>query len=131
MQVSSSRIWSQIAESIFNDDNHYTTNCFMKVLARRWTLVFACIGVHRKMLFMNLSLVLQQCFSCLIHLTSMICKMLSKQLNSSSIENIMDADCADDLTLLVNKLVQTNSLLHCLEPVARGFIIYVNADKTK
>ena len=41
----------------------------------------------------------------------------------------MDADYADDIALLTNTPTQAESLLHSLEPAARGIGLHVNADK--
>ena len=39
-----------------------------------------CVCVHKRMLFMSLSLLLQQCLTCLVRFTWMICEMESKLL---------------------------------------------------
>ena len=46
-------------------------------------------------------------------------------------ETITDADYADDLVLLTNKLVQAKSLLLSLEQAPRNIGLYMNSDKTK
>ena len=43
----------------------------------------------------------------------------------------MDADYADDITLLANTPVQAESLLHCLEQAAGSIDLHVNVDKTE
>ena len=42
-----------------------------------------------------------------------------------------DSDYADDLVLLVSTPVRAESLLHSLEPAARGIDLYMNANKTE
>ena len=42
------------------------------------TLVCPCIGVHKRMSFMSLSLFTQQCPVCLVCFTSMVCEMDGK-----------------------------------------------------
>ena len=42
-----------------------------------------------------------------------------------------DADCADDIVLLVNSPAQTDSQLHCLERIACGIGLHVNSDKAE
>ena len=51
---------------------------WMEVFAGHLRLASLCVGVHRKMLLMNSSLLLQQCASCLVHLTWMVCEMEGK-----------------------------------------------------
>ena len=46
-------------------------------------------------------------------------------------QTIMDADYADDITLLVNSPVQAESLLRSLERAVGGMELHVNADKTE
>ena len=46
-------------------------------------------------------------------------------------EIIMDADNADDLTLLAYRLVQIKFLLYSLEQTARGIGLCMNSDKTE
>ena len=48
-----------------------------------------------------------------------------------SAKTITDADYADDIALLVNAPAQAETLLHCLERVAAGIGLHVNAHKTK
>ena len=43
---------------------------------------------------------------------------------------ITDADCVDDVALLVNKLTPAKSLLPCQEQTAGGIGFHVNANKT-
>ena len=45
-------------------------------------------------------------------------------------KTITDADSADDMAILANTPVQTETLLHSLEPVAAGIGPHVNAHKT-
>ena len=47
------------------------------------------------------------------------------------VENITDADYADDLALLTNKPAQAESLLHSLEQAAKSNNLGMNANKTK
>ena len=46
-------------------------------------------------------------------------------------ETVTDADYVDDLALLANTPVQTESLLHSLEKSAKGIGLCVNSDKTE
>ena len=43
----------------------------------------------------------------------------------------MDAEYADDITLLTNTPAQTETLLHSLERAAAGIGLHVNAEKTE
>ena len=46
-------------------------------------------------------------------------------------QTIMEADYADDITLLANSPAQTESLLHSLKRVAGGIDLHVNVHKTE
>ena len=46
-------------------------------------------------------------------------------------QTITDTDYADDIALLTNTHAQAESHLHCLEQVAGGIGLHVNADKTE
>ena len=46
-------------------------------------------------------------------------------------ETITDADYVDDLVLLANTSVESESLLHDLEQTERGIGLLVNSDKTE
>ena len=46
-------------------------------------------------------------------------------------ETIMDADCADDIALLVNTPTQAKSLLYSMEQTAGGIGLHVNAEKNR
>ena len=49
----------------------------------------------------------------------------------SKINNLMDADYADDIVLFANTSTQAESLLHNQEQAAGGIGLYVNVDKTE
>ena len=46
-------------------------------------------------------------------------------------QTIMDADCTDDIALLVTTPAQAETQLHSLERAAAGICLHVNADKTE
>ena len=46
-------------------------------------------------------------------------------------QTLMDVDCTNDITLLVNSPAQAESLVHNLEWIAGGIGLHVNTDKTE
>ena len=70
-------------------------SCCMKVRAGRPAFARPTVGVHRSMLLMSSSLLLQQCPSCLVRLTLKVfvmgCKLLYKAFCPYTFKNSMDS----------------------------------------
>ena len=54
-----------------------------------------------------------------------------KEAEGTHAKTITNADYADDIALLANRLNQTETLLHSLERAATGICLHVNAHKTE
>ena len=56
-------------------------------------------------------------------------KLAKEKIRRYPTQEILDADYADDVALLVNKPTRAETLLHSLERAAGGIDLHVNADK--
>ena len=79
----------------------YPENCCISVLAGRSAFVRPCEGVYRSMSRMSPSLLLQQCPTCVVHLTGVVFLMGGRWLYSCSFAG----SCLQDLFNIIRSIL--------------------------